>query len=263
MTRLHTLAALVLSAATLVACGDNGQTVITAPAPSAQILFFNEGLNAPGVNFYADTMKLTATASSSGAPSPVGTGYGQVAAGGYYTGIAPGQYTLSGRLSDTTAGVFNTVVSSVAQTIAAGKAYSYYQSGPYDATAKKVADAWVVEDAIPTTYDYSVGNVRFVNAIYNSTPGTVTLVNNDTTIHPTPPPVVLGSAVAYKSAGAFTKVPPGTYTVTVTGLTGTGSVAGAIAVAGGHYYTITARGDTTVTSNKAANYPKLDVEQNR
>jgi len=258
MTNLRHIAALVLSAATLVACGDNGQTIITAPAPSAQILFFNEGLNAPGVNFYADTTKLTATLSSSGTVSTVGTGYGQIAAGGYYTGINPGQYNLTAHTSDST----NTIIGSVAQTIATGKAYSYYLSGPYDATAKKVADAWVVEDAIPATYDYTVGNVRFVNAIYNSTPGTVTLVNNDTTIKPTPAPVTLGSAVAYKTAGAFTKVPPGTYTVTVTGL-GTGSVVGSIAVAGGHYYTLTAHGDMTVTSSKATNFPKVDVAQNR
>lgn len=258
MTRIHTIAGLVLSAAALAACGDTGQTDITAPAPSAQVLFFNEALNAPGVNFYADTAKLTAVGSSTGTPSTVGTNFSQVAAGGYYTGITPGQHTLSARLSDST----SATVSSVAQAITAGKAYSYYQSGVYDATAQK-AEAFVVEDPIPATYDYSVANVRLVNAIYNSTPGTMTLVNNDTTIHPAPPPVVIGGAVGYKAAGAFVPVPPGTYSVSVSGLGTTGSVIGAISVTGGHYYTVTARGDMTVTSSKSANYPKLDNLTNR
>jgi hypothetical protein len=259
MNRHRNLAALVLSAATLVACGDSGQTDITEPAPAAQIMFFNEGLGAPNVNFYADTAKLTAISSSSGTPSTLGTGYSQVAAGGYYVGINPGQYTLTAHTSDTT----NTQIASVAQTVAAGKAYSYFLSGPYDATAKKVADAWVVEDPIPATYDYSTGNVRFVNAIYNANGGSVTLVNNDTTIHPTPAPITLGAAVPYKSAGAFVPVPAGSYTVTVTGLAPTGSVAGAIAVGAGHYYSLIARGDMTVTSSKAATFPKVDVQINR
>lgn len=258
MIRHRDFAALALSAATLVACGNSGQTDITEPAPSAQVMFFNEGLGAPSVNFYADTAKLTAISSSSGTPSTLGTAYGQVAAGGYYVGINPGQHALAARTSDTT----NTQIASVAQTIATGKAYSYYLSGPYDATAKKVADAWVVEDPIPSTYDYSVGNVRLVNAIYNASPGTVTLVNNDTTLHPTPAPITIGP-VAYKSASAFVTVPPGSYAVTLTGLAPAVSVTGAISVGAGHYYTLTARGDVTVTSSKTTTFPKVDVQTNR
>lgn len=256
------IAALVLSAAALAACGDAGQADITAPAPSAKIMFFNEGLGSPGVNFFANEQKLTAVSSSTGAESPVGTTYGQVAAGGYYTGIAPGQYTFSGRLSDTTAANHNAVISSVAQAAADGKWYSYYQSGPYDATAKHV-DAWVVEDPIPSTVDYTAANVRFVNAIYNANPGTLTIVNNDTTIHPAPAPITIGTPVAYKSAGAFVAVPPGTYNVTATGLGATGSTTTSISLSAGRYYTITARGDMTVTSSKSTNYPKLDLQPNR
>lgn len=262
MTKLQQIAALVVSAAALAACGDNGQTDITAPAPTASVMFFNEGLNSPGVNFFANETKLTAVSSASGAESPVGTTYSQVAAGGYYTGVAPGQYTFSGRLSDTTAANHNAVISSVSTTIAAGKAYSYYQSGPYDATAKKI-DAWVVEDPIPATYDYTVANVRFVNAIYNANPGTLTATNADTSIHPTPPPVVIGGAIGYKSAGAYTPVPVGSYNLSVAGLGATPVTRANVAFAGGRYYTITARGDITVTSSKAATYPTLDNQANR
>lgn len=262
MMRHRHIAALVLSAAAIAACGDSGQTDITAPMPSAKVMFFNEGLGSPGVNFFANETKLTAVSSASGAESPVGTTFGQVAAGGYYTAIAPGQYTLSGRLSDTTAANHNAVISSVDQAIADGKWYSYYQSGPYDATAKHV-DAWVVEDPIPDTYDYNVANVRFVNAIYNSNPGTLTVASNDTSIHPTPAPVVIGGPVAYKTASAFVAVPAGTYDVTVTGLAATGSTTTSVSLRGGRYYTVTARGDITVTSSKSTNYPKVDVQPNR
>lgn len=258
MIRHRHIAALALGAVALAACGNSGQTDITAPAPGSRILFFNEGLGSPGVNFFANDTKLTAVGSSSGTVSTVGTKYSQVAAGGYYTGIAPGQYTLSGRLSDSTAAV----ISSVSTTLADGKAYSYYQSGPYDATAKKV-DAWVVEDPIPDTYDYSVANVRFVNAIYNANPGTLTAVNADTSIHPTPPPVVIGGAVAYKTAGAYTPVPAGSYNISVTGLGASPVTRGNVALDGGHYYTVTARGDMTVTSSKSTTYPTLDVQTNR
>lgn len=262
MTRLHQIAGLVLSAAALAACGDNGQTDLTAPAPAAQIMFFNEGLGSPGVNFFANETKLTAVSSASGKPSPVGTSYSQVAAGGYYTGVAPGQYTLSGRLSDTTAANFNKAISSVSTTLAAGKAYSYYQSGPYDATGQKV-DAFVVEDVIPATIDYTVANVRFVNAIYNANPGTLTVTNADTSIHPTPPPVAIGAGVGYKAASAFVAIPAGSYSLSVAGLGATPVTHAAVAFTGGRYYTVTARGDITVTSSKAATYPTLDTQANR
>lgn len=261
MTRHRHIAALVFGATALAACGTSGQQDITGPAPTARVLFFNFGVGSPGVNFFANDTKLTAVASATGTENPIGTNYGGVAAGGYYTGIAPGQYTLSGRLSDTTAANHNVVISSVNTTIADGKSYSYYQSGLYDATAKKV-DAFVVEDPIPATLDYSVANVRFVNAIYNSNPGTLTVTANDSTKKS----VTVGGAVAYKAASAYVAVPPGTYNLSVVGLgsaavTRTGS--SAVALSGGRYYTITAKGDMTVTSSKAATYPGLDYTANR
>ena len=262
MTTHRHIAALFLGAAAIAACGTTAQTDITAPAASTRVLFFNEGLNSPGVNFFADSAKLTAVSSSSGAQTPVGTTYSQVAAGGYYTGLAAGAHALSGRLSDTTAANHNVVISSVNATVADGKSYSYYQAGPYDATAKKV-DAFVVEDPIAAAIDYSVANVRLVNAIYNANPGTLTVTNADTSIHPTPPPSVIGGSIAYKSAGAYVAIPVGSYSLSVAGLGATPVTHAALAFAGGRYYTITARGDMTVVSNKLTTYPTLDNQANR
>jgi hypothetical protein len=256
VTRHRHIAALVLGTAALAACGSTAQTDITAPAASARVMFFNEGLGSPGVNFFADSAKLTAISSGSGLPTPVGTTYSQVAAGGDYVGLTAGAHTLTGRLSDTTAANRNVVISSVSTTLANGKWYSYYQSGVYDSVAKKV-DAFVVEDPIPATYDYTVANVRFVNAIYNSAPGTLTVT--DTTGKAT----AVGGAVAYKTASAFVAVPPGSYTFSVSGLGASAVTRAAVNLAAGRYYTITARGNMTVASKTATNYPTLDSQANR
>ena len=65
----HTSLAALLCAGLLSACGkDAVQEVITAPLPAARIRFFNFGVNAPGVNFYADATKMTAITSASREP---------------------------------------------------------------------------------------------------------------------------------------------------------------------------------------------------
>ena len=66
--------ALLLCAAILPGCGDSAVQDITGPFPSASIKFFNFGVGAPDVNFYANDTKLTAINSSSGVESPLGTG---------------------------------------------------------------------------------------------------------------------------------------------------------------------------------------------
>src|SRR4029078_11596524 len=56
----------------------------------------------PSVNFYADDTKMTAVNSTSGSESTSGTAYTAVGNGGFYSGIEPGQYTVSGRISAAT-----------------------------------------------------------------------------------------------------------------------------------------------------------------
>jgi len=51
--------------------------------------------NAPGVNFYANSTKITAISSVTGAESTTGTAYGGAANGGLYSAIAPGSYTFA------------------------------------------------------------------------------------------------------------------------------------------------------------------------
>src|SRR5437899_4284462 len=78
MNRSLMLAAL---AAAAVCTGCEKNTVQVLPLDSLQasrIKFFNFGVNAPGVNFYANDTKMTAILSSTGSEATTGVTYGTV-----------------------------------------------------------------------------------------------------------------------------------------------------------------------------------------
>ena len=257
MNRYRSLAVLLCAAAALSSCDENAVQDITGSPPGSRIKFFNFGVNAPGVNFYANNTKVTAISSATGVESTNGVTYGNVGSGGLYGGIAPGQYTFSGRIAAATDK--DLAISSVQMTLETGKNYSYYQSGFYNSTAKTV-DAFIVEDPFIDNFDYSVAYVRFVNAISNADPMTLHLTHTTSGAE-----VVVGGAVAYKAAGAFTPVPGGVYNL---GTVYTGSTTNAISRTNvsfvpGRIYTITSRGDITVISTTATNRPFLDNTLNR
>lgn len=259
MTRPTTSLAALLGVALLTACGANAVQDITGPLPSARVRFFNFGVNAPAVNFYAGAAKMTAVGSTTGAESTNGVSYGGTGANnsGLYSAIGPGQYDLTGKIAAATDK--DLVIAQVTTSIADGKYYSFYVSGVYN-TAAKTVEAFVVEDPIPAAFDYTQAYVRFVNAISNATPMTLYAKS---TVTGTEAPV--GAPVAYKNAGAFTAVPAAVYDL---GTRYAGAAANAIARTGvsfvaGRVYTITARGDITVTSTTAASRPFLDNTANR
>jgi hypothetical protein len=256
MTARRSVAAL-LCAAALASCEKNAVQEIAGPTPGAHVKFFNFGVNAPSVNFYANDTKLTAISSTTGSESTLGTAYGSAAAGGFYASVAPGQYTLSGRITATTDK--DLAISSVAATLADGMSYSFYHSGFYNTTTKSV-DAFIVEDPIPPERDFSAAHVRFVHAISNANP--MTLYARNTT---TQTETAVGGQVAYKSAGAFTALPPGSYDLSTryAGSSTNAVTRTAVGFAAGRVYTITARGDITVTSTTETNRPFLDNTANR
>jgi len=235
MTTSRSLAALMCCIAA-AACDKNAVQTISAPAPTAAVKFYNFSTGSPSLNFYADGNKLTAISSTSGAESNSGTAFGAVAAGGLYTAVAPGAYTLSGRI---TAATDNGVaVVSAPATLADGKYYSFYTSGPYNTTTKQ-SDYFLVEDPIPATIDYANTLVRFVNGVYNGT-GPMTLWAKNTV---TGDSVNVGGPIAYKAAGAFVTMPGAVYDLTARY---TGSNTAVISRTGvsfsaGRVYTISAR----------------------
>ena len=268
----HGALALLLGAAALAACDKNGLTNITAPASGARVKFFNFGVNAPGVNFYANDAKVTAVTTGNCSPSSgvrdtttacattgkeltSGTNYGGAGNAGLYNDVAPGQVTLAGKVATATDN--GLAIATASTSLEDGKFYSYYVSGIYDATAKK-ADAFVVEDPLPADPDYSQAYVRFVNAIANSQPMTLYVKGSTATSE-----IAAGSAVAYKGAGAFTAVPADVYELdtraagsTTNLITRTG-----VSFVAGHMYTVAARGD--MTSSATATKPALDNTANR
>jgi len=249
--------AVLLCAAVLSACGEHAVQDINGPIASARLRFFNFGVNAPGVNFYAGSQKMTAISSTTGAESATGTAYGSAGSAGFYSSIAPGQYALTGKIAATVDK--DLAVSTVSTTIADGKAYSFYMSGFYDATGKSV-EGFVVEDPYAAAIDYTVAYVRFVNAISNSQPMTLYAKNQTTSAE-----VAVGAAVAYKGAGAFTSLPPAVYDISTrtAGSTTNAIARTSVSFVAGRVYTISSRGDMTVVSTTATNRPFLDNTANR
>jgi hypothetical protein len=257
MTRYGSIAVL-LCAATLSACDKNGlQELVTTPA-AANIKFFNFGVNAPGVNFYADGAKMTAISSTTGTESTTGTVYGSAGNGGLYSSITPGQHVLSGKIAAATDK--DLAISNFTATLDNGKYYSLYLSGFYNTTTK-TSDSFLIEDNFGATIDFSAAYVRLVNASSNSAPQT--LIITATTVDSTR--TTVGGPVAYKSAGAFTPVPGGVYDIATRNTGGTTNlfVRTGVSLAVGRVYTVSTRGDVTVTSTTAANRPLLDVTANR
>ena len=248
---------ILLSAVALASCDKNAVQDITGPAPAARVRFFNFGVNAPAVNFHAGATKLTAITSATGTESVLGVAYGGVGSAGFYAGLAPGPYVFAGKIA--AAVDKDLAIATASVTLVDGKNYSFYMSGIYDATAKTV-DAFVVEDAFVPTIDYSVAYVRFVNAISNSVPMSMAAQNTVTAAV-----VPIGAAVAYRSGGEFIAVPGGIYDVSARAVGGTVNLITrtALSFAPGRVYTVSSRGDMTVTSTTATTRPILDISANR
>lgn len=255
--RLYKAVVALLAAVVVASCDKNAVQDITGPIDSARIKFFNFGVNAPSVNFYANTTKMTATTSATGAEATTGVSYGSVGSGGLYASIAPGQYAFTGKIAATVDK--DLAVATINGTVADGKSYSLYLSGFYS-TANKSVEGFLVQDDYPATIDFNVAYVRFVNAISNANPMTL-YVKSSTTATET----AIGGAIAYKAGGAFVSIPGGSYDLSTryTGSSTNAITRTAVSFSAGRVYTISARGDITITSTTATNRPFLDNTANR
>jgi hypothetical protein len=260
MISFRSIAAL-LGVVMLASCTKDAVQDIAAPATSgANIKFFNFGINGPGVNFYANEAKITAPAafaSTTNTESTTGTAYGSAGNNGLYSNVAAGPYTFTGRITATTDKDLK--VSTLTATLEDKKYYSLYTSGFYNTTAKTM-ESFLVEDPIPAI-DFGVAYVRFVNASPNSSP--MTLYAKSQT--PGSAEVAVGGLVAYTKAGSFVALPSAVYDLAarVSGSTTNAIARTTVAFVGGRVYTISARGDMTVTSTTAVNRPFLDNTANR
>lgn len=247
----------LLSAALLTSCDKTAVQDIAGPVAESRVKFFNFGVNAPSVNFYANDAKVTAIVSASGTESTLGVAYGAVGSGGFYSALDPGQYTFAGKISATVDK--DLAISTVNATLESGKNYSFYISGFYNTTTKTV-EGFVVEDPFPAEINYAQASVRLVNAMSNANAMQLFAKNTVTGAE-----VQVGGAVAYKGAGAFTDVPGAVYDLFTryAGSTTNVITRTAVSLSAGRIYTISARGDITVTSTTATNRPFLDNTANR
>jgi hypothetical protein len=259
MTRYSSIAAL-LFASLLAACGTKEVQSLTGTDPQGRVRFFNFGVNAPSVNFYADGTKMTAIQSTTGTESTAGIAYGGVGANGAYSTIDPGPHALTGKIAAATDK--DLAISSVNTTIEDGKYYSFYMSGIYNTTTKNV-EGFVVEDGFAIPTDTTLATVRFVHAISNANPMTLYAKSTVTAVETT-----VGAEVAYKGAGAFVTLPAGAYDLSTryTGSSTNVLTRPAVSFVARKVYTITARGDITVapsTTCPATNRTCLDNTANR
>ncbi len=145
--------ALLVVTAALAACEKNTvQTLPFEPPQNTRIKFFNFGVNAPQVNFYADAIKMTAVQSGTGVEANTGVAYGGAGDGGVYLSIAAGSHALTGRIAAATDK--DLPIAMVTASLADGKFYSFYQSGFYNTTAKTI-DAFLIEDPVTAPADYT------------------------------------------------------------------------------------------------------------
>lgn len=271
MKRIYLSLTTVLFAVILNSCTKNDLVNIDQPLPanSAQIKYYNFGVNAPSVNYYANSVKVAATLSATGAESTAGITSGSVYPVSNYSLLSGGTYEIKAQLPSTVIIDPNLVINSFNATIENNKYYSYYTCGIYNTTTKK-ADAFMIEDKLPAI-DYNVAYVRFVNTVPNA-PSNFNLYVRNTLITPATD-VLVATNIPYKGASEFITVSGGTYelyarystTPTVNTIPRNGTVGGAtVAFAPGKVYTISSRGDITVsTAGTATNRPLLDNTANR
>lgn len=256
MTSFRKIATL-LGAVAMAACSKDSVQNISAPISGAYVRFFNFGVNAPSVNFYADAQKVTAVVSTTGTEATTGVGYGGAGAGGFYTAVTPGQHSFMPKIAATTDK--DLAIATLPATVVDGKFYSMYTGGFYNTTTKSV-DFFLVEDPLSADIDFANATVRFVNAIGNTTPVTLYLINTTTGVE-----TAIGGATGYKGVTAFVTLPAGIYDMhTRTAGSSTKLMERlAVTLASKRTYTISALGDFTVGGTTATNRARLDVTANR
>jgi hypothetical protein len=264
MKKYNIYIALFLISAMLLSCKKNGiqEIATTTTNGGAQIKFFNFGVSSPSLNFYANNGKVSAIVSATGTEAVTGIAYGSVFPATNYSLLNAGTYSFQGIVPALSTTNPNVVVATLSAPLEANKFYSLYTSGIYNATAK-TTDAFIVEDKIPAASATSA-SVRFVNTISNAPNGFNLVVKNTTTLTEQ----VVATNIPYKGASEFVLVPNGVYEVYARYSGGTANViirngTSVVSFIAGRTYTISSRGDMTVSGTTATNRPFLDNTSNR
>lgn len=253
---------MLISALFITASCEKSAVQVIDSTPTGPLLrFYNFALDGPSVNFYANDLKVTATSSATGLLAATGVNYGGLfPANNSYVALASAGSVVFKTVTPSTALVNPGLnIASITAPVLAGKYYSVYTSGVFDATAKTTT-SFIVEDNIPAV-DTSAAIVRIVNAIPTAGIAGFDLKAVNTT---TAEAVVISSATAYQTSSPFVKVPNGVYnltsvsTNTPTSYTITRT---SVSFSKGFVYTISTRGDATLSTG--TNARALDLTRNR
>jgi hypothetical protein len=264
MKKLNIFTTALLLSVLIFSCKKDGIHEIASSGTDtgAQIKFYNFGINSPTINFYANDNKISAITSVTGVEAITGIAYGSIFPASNYSLLTGGAYTFKGIVPALAAISPNAVVATLPATLENGKFYSMYTCGFYNATAK-TTDAFIVEDKIPEANATSA-NVRFVNTIPNGASGFDLVLKNTTTLTE----LVIAKNIAYKAVSDFALVPNGVYEVyarypnTATNIISRNGTS-VVSFIYGRTYTVSSRGDITVTGTTATNRPFLDNTSNR
>lgn len=264
MRKINIIIATLFIAVLFNACKKDGvhELPTTTTNGKALLKFFNFGVNSPSVNFFVNDNKITAIASVTGVEALTGLAYGGVFPATNYCLLPPASYTFKGIIPDGAAVDPKVVVANIPGTLQGDKSYSFYTCGIYN-VVNKTTDAFILEDKIPAV-DPTGASIRFVNTISNAPSGFDLVVKNTVTLIEYP----IAKNVVYKTGSPFVLVPTGVYemyarypntTANIISRNGTSTVS----LLAGQAYTISSRGDITVTGAAAANRPFLDNTSNR
>jgi hypothetical protein len=264
MKKYNIYIALFLLSALVFSCKKNGiHDIATSTTDGgAQIKFFNFGVGSPSLNFYANNGKVSAIVSATGTEATTGIAYGAVFPATNYSLLNAGTYSFQGIVPAFSTTNANVVVATLSAPLEPNKFYSLYTSGIYNATAK-TTDAFIVEDKIPAANATSA-SVRFVNTISNAASAFNLVVKNTTTLTEQ----VIATNIPYKGASEFALVPNGVYEIYARYPAGIANIisrngTSTVSFIAGRTYTISSRGDMTVTGSTATNRPFLDNTSNR
>lgn len=264
MKKLNIFTTALLLSVFIFSCKKDGihEITTTKADDAAQIKLYNFSINSPSLNFYANDAKLSAISSVTGIEATTGIAYGSIFPSSNYSFLTGGAYTFKGITPALATADPNLTVATFQTTLVNGKFYSLYTCGFYNTTAK-TSDVFIIEDKIPEANATSA-NVRFVNTVPNATAAFDLVVKNTTTLTET----VVARNIAYKGVSDFALVPNGVYEVYARYANGTTNVitrngTSVVSFIYGRTYTVSSRGDMTVTSTTAANRPFLDNTSNR
>jgi hypothetical protein len=251
----------------IAACKKNAVVDITTPYSGGQFKYYNFAINAPTVNFYANSSKTAATASASGLEAAAGTLYGGVTPTRGYALAPVGTGVVFKAITSSTMPVVvatgqgpSIEIASVTQDVVEGKNYSFYTSGIYDYATKK-SDAFIIEDNLPAP-DTSISYIRLVNPGHNTSTLSLELTQTINVVGGTPIVTVTTpiTGIAYKTASAYIPVKQGSYTLRLIDAA-SGKVVSRTATSffKERLYTFTLRGNL-ITGSPA---PFLDFTENR